>query len=683
MNGVSQTGLDNYDASLSVEKICSQATPLALIGYPGATVTVGSSTGQEYGIRNPDVNGDGYNGMVFANLVIRGNNTAIKDTNNSYWRIVGNDFSCPNGGGEAACVFLDGATYTQILGNSVHDTGAGGTKYYHSIYGTTNTIHVEVGWNDIYHNQSCRGIQFYSTSGSPQYDLIVHDNIITGQLCDGINFSTVDATQGPVEAYNNLVYHVGLGPADALGDPNMACIASLGYGKPGGTANFYGNTLADCGSGGGSTAGAITVLSGSPTVQMQSNLIMQNPDEVIYSPNTTQSLVAASDNVLLTSGTAGVVNSTYQPVAGGPAIGAGIAMSGILHDLAGNPRPQSGSEDAGAYLYSSSSAPSGPTATLSVTNLNFGSQTMGTTSSPQSVTLNNSGGGALSISSIAVGGTNANQFSSSNNCGSSLAAGQSCDIQAQFAPTTTGSKTGSIALSSNASNPAPAISLSGTGMSTGSSAVSLTPTSISFGNQTINSTSSSQTVTVKNSGTSTLNITGVSLTGANSSAFMLTNSCGSTLAMGASCTLQVQFAPTATGTMSAAVLLTDNASGSPQSVALSGTGASGSTTGSTTTVHYSVNNLYFYNRAVGSASAPSTITVTNTGKANFTISNLTLTGAQASSFAATSNCANVAPEASCTLNVTFDPKLVGTNSATIGVSSNAGSQSIPLTGHGF
>ena len=348
-----------------MQRICSQATPLALIGYPGATVTIGSATGPEYGIRNPDVNGDGYNGMVFANLVVRGNNTAIKDTSNSYWRIVGNDFSCPNGGGEAACVFFESAQFIQLLGNSVHDTGAGGTKYYHSVYGTTNTLHVEVGWNNIYNNQSCRGIQFYSTGGSPQYDLIVHDNIVTGQLCDGINFSTVDASKGPIEAYNNLVYHVGLGPAAALGTPNMACIASLGYGNPGGTAYFYGNTLADCGSGGGSTAGAITVQSGSPTVQMQSNLIMQNSGEVIYSHNTAQSLVAASNNVLLTNGTGGVVNSNYQPVAGSPVIGAGIALSGIQYDLAGKPRPQSGSEDAGAYLYSSSGASSGPTATLS------------------------------------------------------------------------------------------------------------------------------------------------------------------------------------------------------------------------------------------------------------------------------------------------------------------------------
>lgn len=51
MDGVSETGLDDYGASLSVERKCSEANPLALVGYPGATVTIGNANGQEYGIR--------------------------------------------------------------------------------------------------------------------------------------------------------------------------------------------------------------------------------------------------------------------------------------------------------------------------------------------------------------------------------------------------------------------------------------------------------------------------------------------------------------------------------------------------------------------------------------------------------------------------------------------------------
>jgi hypothetical protein len=685
MNGVSQTGLDNYGASLSVQRICSQSDPLSLVGYPGATVTIGSTTGQEYGIRNPDINGDGFNGIVFANLTVRGANTALKDVNNQYWRIVGSDFSCPNGGGLAACVHLDIASYVQFLGNSIHDTGAGGTKYYHSFYGTTNSNHIEVGWNHIFNNQSCRGVQFYSTSGSPQYDLIVHDNVITGQLCDGINFSTVDATKGPIEAYNNLVYHVGLGGAN-LGTPNEACIASLGYGAPGGQALIYGNTMADCGSAGGSTAGAITVLTGSPTVVSVSNLVVQNPGEVIYSPNTNMSLVAASHDVLLNNGTAGVLDASYRLVSGSPAVGAGWSYNAMLRDLAGNARPQSGSEDAGAYLYSTTAPASGPTATLSATALNFGNQTVNTTSAASAVTLSNSGSSALSISKIAVSGTNASAFIVSNNCGTSLAAGQSCAIQVQFAPKATGAFTADVTVTDNASNPSQSLALSGTGISTSVPAVSLSATSLSFGSLVVNTLSASKSVTVSNTGTGTLNIGGVVLSGTNSSQFKLSNGCGATLAAGASCVIQVQFAPVSIGSMVAVVTLTDNASNSPQSISLSGSSVSTTTTSGTTTIHLSVNNLYFYNRAVGSTSAPSSIVLTNTGKAVFTLKSMSVTGAQPGAFLVSTTCgAQLAVGASCAINVSFRPVIVGTNSASLVLTDNAGTgvQTLPLAGHGF
>jgi Abnormal spindle-like microcephaly-assoc'd, ASPM-SPD-2-Hydin len=686
MNGVSQTGLDNYGASLSVQRKCTQNEPLALVGYPGAIVTIGSTGGQEFGIRNPDVNGDGYNGMVFANLVLRGNNTALKDVNNEYWRIVGNDFSCPNGGGQAACVHLDVASYVQFLGNSIHDTGAGNTKYYHSFYGTTNTNHIDVGWNHIYNNKSCRGVQFYSTSGSPQYDLIVHDNVITGQQCDGINFSTVDATLGPVKAYNNLVYHVGVGGPN-LNTPNEACIASLGYGAPGGEAVFYGNTMVDCGSAGGSTAGAITVLTGSPTVVLMSNLVAQNAGEVIYSPNTNQSLIAASYNVLLTQGTAGVLNSSYQLVAGSPAIGAGTAYSGMLRDLAGLLRPQSGKQDAGAYLYSTSSAPSsGPTATLSTGAMSFGNQTVNTTSSAHSATLSNSGTSTLSISKIAVSGTNASSFVLSHNCGTSLAAGQSCVVQVQFKPATTGALTGAITFTDNSSNPSQSIALSGTGISTASPAISVTPINLTFASQNVNTTSTAQLITVKNTGTAGLSLSGLNLSGVSSSAFKVTNGCAATLAAGVSCTIQIQFAPTAEGTMTASLALASNASSSPQAISLTGTAVNPTSGGTNTSIHLSRNNLYFYNRAVNSISAPSSILITNTGKAALTVRSLTLTGAQPTSFLASSTCGStVAVGASCTINVSFVPRITGTNTASLILTYNGSPStlSIPLVGHGF
>ena len=108
--------------------------------------------------------------------------------------------------------------------------------------------------------------------------------------------------------------------------------------------------------------------------------------------------------------------------------------------------------------------------------------------------------------------------------------------------------------------------------------VSLSPTSVSFGNHQVNTTSAAQTVTLKNSGNAALTIKGIGLSGPNSGDFHQQNTCpsgSSTLAAGASCTINVTFTPTAETNFSASLSIADNASGSPQSVTLSGTGVPG------------------------------------------------------------------------------------------------------------
>ena len=107
---------------------------------------------------------------------------------------------------------------------------------------------------------------------------------------------------------------------------------------------------------------------------------------------------------------------------------------------------------------------------------------------------------------------------------------------------------------------------------------SLSPTSLSFGNHQVNTTSAAQTVTLTNSGNAALTIHSIGLSGPNSGDFHQQHTCpssSSTLAAGASCTISVTFTPTVEGNRSASLAITDNASGSPQSVALSGTGVLG------------------------------------------------------------------------------------------------------------
>jgi hypothetical protein len=109
--------------------------------------------------------------------------------------------------------------------------------------------------------------------------------------------------------------------------------------------------------------------------------------------------------------------------------------------------------------------------------------------------------------------------------------------------------------------------------------VSLTPATVAFGSQAVTKTSAAQTVTVKNSGTAPLSITGLSVTGSNAAEFTQTNTCPvapATLAAGASCTVSVTFTPSAVGSRTASLNVVDNAQGSPQTVALSGTGSTSS-----------------------------------------------------------------------------------------------------------
>jgi hypothetical protein len=175
----------------------------------------------------------------------------------------------------------------------------------------------------------------------------------------------------------------------------------------------------------------------------------------------------------------------------------------------------------------------------------------------------------LSITSLALTGTNASDFAQTNTCGSSLAAGTHCTISVTFTPLASGSRTASVSITDNASGSPQTVSLSGTGTA---ALVSLSPTTLAFGNQPVDVTSTAQTVTLSNTGNATLSIGSLAVTGTNASDFAQANTCGSSLAAGANCTIAVMFTPSVTGTVAASLSISDNSSGRPQTVSLSGAG---------------------------------------------------------------------------------------------------------------
>jgi hypothetical protein len=213
----------------------------------------------------------------------------------------------------------------------------------------------------------------------------------------------------------------------------------------------------------------------------------------------------------------------------------------------------------------------GPAASLTPSLTEFGNTAIGRTAGPHIVALSNTGTAALNISGIMLTGPQKSDFSQTNACGASLPAGQNCTFQISFTPSALGFRTASIQIADNAFNTPQAITLTGTGVTTAPGAT-LAPGAINFGNQAVGSASSSQTVTLTNTGNATLTINSIMITGPQSSEFAQTNTCGTGVASGAKCTISITFNPAAAGSRSATLNVADNAGDSPQTVALTGTG---------------------------------------------------------------------------------------------------------------
>jgi hypothetical protein len=204
-----------------------------------------------------------------------------------------------------------------------------------------------------------------------------------------------------------------------------------------------------------------------------------------------------------------------------------------------------------------------PEVTLSPTSLNFPTQLVFTTSRPQTVTVTNSGGGILNVTSITATGP----FSQTNTCNTPLAPGSSCTITVAFSPTTKGILSGDVSITDNAPGSPQTVKLTGTG-----TYVKLLPTSLKFGNQPVGTKSLPKKVTLTNKGSVAVRITSIAITGVNAADFAETNNCGRRVAPGASCSIKATFTPSVKGIRAADISVSDNGGGSPQKVHLSGTG---------------------------------------------------------------------------------------------------------------
>ena len=236
----------------------------------------------------------------------------------------------------------------------------------------------------------------------------------------------------------------------------------------------------------------------------------------------------------------------------------------VIDDAANSPQS--------ATLTGTGTATPAPQAVLTPATLTFASQTVNTTSASQTLTLSNPGTATLNITGVTINGANATSFAANSGCGATLAVGATCSITVTFTPSTTGALNATVSVADNAANSPQTSTVSGTGAAAPAPQAVLTPSALSFASQTVGTTSASQTLTLTNPGNATLNITGVTVTGANPTSFAAVSGCGSTLAAGANCSITVTFTPVAAGTLTAGVTVADNAATATQTSTLTGTG---------------------------------------------------------------------------------------------------------------
>jgi hypothetical protein len=232
-----------------------------------------------------------------------------------------------------------------------------------------------------------------------------------------------------------------------------------------------------------------------------------------------------------------------------------------------------GCGSAGSAVSSVSPAPvvSVPSLSVSASTLTFALQMTGSASAAQTVTLTNSGSGAATIGSIAVTGTNATSFAQTNTCGGTVAAGANCVISVVFQPVVAGALAAAVSIADNAAGSPQVVTLAGTAALVIAPVVSLSAPTLTF-TQLAETVSAAQTVTLSNSGNAVMSVNSIAVTGPNAWNFGQTNTCGATLAVGASCPISVTFNPSIATAFTAAVSIATNATTPRATVALAGTG---------------------------------------------------------------------------------------------------------------
>lgn len=618
-NGPAQTVIDGSKAYGSTANFSSSETSVSVLN--GFTIQNTSYNSVTISYSSPTISGNILNGIP-----------------NTSWSSLSIQSGAPTIQGN----LIAGTSQTGI--NSYFDTG------------------IQIKGN-LVANNSGAGIAVEYSNGVP----VIGQNTVVGNRGSGI-------------AYYGSGYGVTLVQNLVTGNMNTGVVLSGG-----GPVNMVSNTVADnnfqcCN--GSSEVGIDQVSS---DVTLQNNLVVAagtwsafSCQNLVSAPNFANNDIFAANATPYTgpcpdlTGTSGnisadplfvdLLSDNLHLQLGSPAIDAGTnAASGEpAQDFDGDSRIAGNAIDIGADEYTDK-----PHVGISPFGIHFGPQNVGTTSSPQTVTVTNNGASPLALNLVAT----SPNFSQTNNCGTVLAAGANCKISVTFSPLSGGAIRGVVGIFTDATLNPIAVTLLGTGQAP---QVQLN-TNFYFWNQVIG-TSATQSGTLTNVGQAPLSISSILYSG--SMDFVETNNCPiapATLAAGGSCIISVTYTPTVIANENGTISFIDNAQYSPQTAYVSGSSVSAGVPIVTP------NTLTFPPTLIGQSSPPQTATLTNAGTGPLGITNIY----SYNNFQQTNNCPSSLPAgASCTLTVTFTPTTQGSQYGYIWINNDSSNWSVQISGTG-
>ncbi len=312
---------------------------------------------------------------------------------------------------------------------------------------------------------------------------------------------------------------------------------------------------------------------------------------------------------------------------------------------------------------------SAPSVVFTPTSLTFAAVVVNQSDPSQIISIANNGGTTANLQAPTITGTNASDFTFvANTCTSTLAPQTACAVSISFTPSAAGARNAVLSLTDSAGMQT--ATLTGTGNAPATD--TLSSSALTFPAQQLNISGAAQQVTLTNAGGVALTLINASITPGD---FALTSSCGNSLSAGTTCALSIVFTPTAVGTRSATVTLTDQFRS--QTITVTGTGVA------PPGVSLSPSALSFSDTGVSLASPAQTVTLTNNGGLPLAISNTALS--VNFTLASTTCNSTLAAGATCTYTLVFTPTTSGPLDGALTLSTNAAiaTQTVALSGTGI